>query len=62
LPKSQKKGAYFYLWEESYPKLHEGMIKKSGGPFNLKNIFFQNESIENTKPGAQIWSHQNLTP
>jgi hypothetical protein len=38
------------------------MIKRSGGPFNLKNIFFQNEFIENTKPGAQIWSHQNSTP
>ncbi len=31
-------------------------------PFNLRNIFFQNESIENTKPREQIWSHQNPIP
>jgi hypothetical protein len=37
------------------------MIKGGGGPFNLKNIF-QDESIEKTKLGTQIWSHQSPIP
>jgi len=28
-------------------------------PFNLKNIFLENRSIENMKPKAQIKSHQS---
>jgi hypothetical protein len=31
-------------------------------PLNVKNIFFQNRFIENTKPIAQIWNHKSLTP
>jgi hypothetical protein len=30
--------------------------------FNLRNILFQNGSIKNTKPRAQIWNHQSSTP
>jgi hypothetical protein len=29
---------------------------------NLKNILFQNKSIENTKLGTQIWNHQSSIP
>jgi len=39
------------------------MIKAGvGPPLNLRNIFLQNGFIENTKPKAQIWSHQSPIP
>jgi hypothetical protein len=38
------------------------MIELSVGPLNLKNIFFQNEYVENMKPITQIQNHQNPTP
>ncbi len=38
------------------------MTTTSVGLFNLKNIFLQNEYIKNTKPRAQIWNHQSLSP
>jgi hypothetical protein len=35
------------------------MTKASANPLNMKNLFLQNGSIENTKPKAHIWNHQN---
>jgi hypothetical protein len=37
-------------------------LKEVWAPLNLWNILFQNESIENTKSGTQIWNHQSPTP
>jgi prepilin-type processing-associated H-X9-DG protein len=38
------------------------MIEVGVVPFNLKNIFFQDGSVENTKPKAQRHGHQSPTP
>jgi hypothetical protein len=36
------------------------MTEVGVSPFNLRNILFQNRSIENMKLKAQIWSHQKI--
>ncbi len=56
-----KRKVHLFGYTRDYLELHEGMIKISGAFINLKNIFFQNEFIENMKLEAQIQSHQNLT-
>jgi len=38
------------------PRLKQGAPPRPP-PLHMKNIFLQNESIENTKPRTQIWKH-----
>jgi len=54
LPNFQKKGDFFKLREEGYPKLHKGMTEGGVGPLQPKKKLLQNGFIENMKPKAQI--------
>jgi hypothetical protein len=40
ISKLSKTGAFIWLQEEGYPRLHENRLKDVWAPFNFKNIIF----------------------